>query len=53
MFIVYCNFIALACFVSRDEAGEYIREQQLTHEFCQVDYVPEDEDLWYSINSRA
>jgi hypothetical protein len=55
MFIIYFNLIALAAVASRDEADDYIRETMtimaVSDTEFMVDYVQEDEDLWYSINS--
>jgi hypothetical protein len=54
MFILYFNTIAIACFCSYDNAVEYMRDSDRVPESeCTIDFVPEDEDLWYSINSHA
>jgi len=57
MFIVYFNLVAITCVFSRDEADDFIAENQLSYpgpraEYL-VDFVEEDEDLYYSITSRG
>ena len=43
----------LACFAEMEAAFKYIEAQNLEHDFEDVfiEPVPEDEDLYYSINS--
>ena len=57
MFIIYFNLIAINVAFSRDEADDYIREvchsQSVADNDFMVDYVQEDEDLYWSIVSRA
>jgi len=57
MFIIYFNLIAINVVFSRDEADDYIRDTMhkmavSDTEFF-VDYIQEDEDLYWSITSRA
>ena len=49
MFILWSYDIALKCFASHDDASEYAREQHI--EMAVIEFVEEDEDLLYSINS--
>ncbi len=55
MFTVYYAHMAIACFASRDEADQYIRNELLTHgiqhaDNFTVDFEEENEDRYYSIN---
>ncbi|GAF73962.1 unnamed protein product [marine sediment metagenome] len=57
MFIVYWNMIAITCVFTSDEADDYVntiahRERVSISEFM-TSWVDEDEDLYYSIASRA
>ena len=57
MFIVYFNLIAVSVAFSRDHADAEIEricwEQNADPVEFMVDYVDEDEDLYYSIVSRS
>lgn len=57
MFIIYLNLIAVDVVFSRDSADDRIaeicHEQGCRRSEFMVDFVQEDEDLYYSITSRA
>jgi len=57
MFIIYFNLIAINVVFSRDEADDYIRElcqlEPIADSEFLVDFVQEDEDLFWTIKSRG